>query len=192
MSPDVWVMVWPAEAFRELAQSGGSGIRLALRRPLRMLVVLGAVGSLATSGRISLRLGAACAESALFLPLLAIVSVLLARGRKISLARAVDLFFMGYGPWTLWLIALAAEWAFLPPQRAYELLAYRRIWYFAALLVFLWSLIIDFWYLRRVCSRTPFQAVGWLAMQRLIVWTAGLGIFLGASGWQVVASRFGP
>ena len=191
MAPDVWVMFRPGRAYATLAATDGRGAWIAFRRPLRLLFVLAAAGSLLTSGRISLRLVVACAECALFLPLLLVASAALAGGRTVSLARAIDLFFMSLGPWMLWVLPLTALWAFLPAERAYELLEYRWLWYWAALAAFAWSCIIDFWFLRRVCGRSPGHAVAWLAAQRLIVWIAGLAIFLGGSGWQVVATRFG-
>ena len=191
MPPDIWVMLRPGEAFAQLAGGDSRSLWIALRRPLLILLVLAAVGSLATSGRISLRLLLACAAGAVYIPLFLLLSIIVARGRAVSLARAIDLFFMGHGPWTLWLVALGAEWAFLPPERAYELLAYRNLWYLAGFLAFLWSVIIDFWYLRRVFAKTAAQATRWLLLQRVVVWTTGMAIFLGNSGWQVICARLG-
>ncbi|HUA59160.1 MAG TPA: hypothetical protein VML19_10425 [Verrucomicrobiae bacterium] len=191
MAPDVWVMFRPGQAYAMLAGNDGSGARIAFRRPVRLLFVLAIAASLLTSRRISLRLIVACAECALFLPLLLVASAALARGRTVSLARAIDLFFMSLGPWMLWLFSLTALWAFLPAERAYELLEYRWIWYWAALVAFVWSCVIDFWFLRRVCAQSAVKAILWLTGQRLIVWIAGLAIFLGGSGWQVLEARFG-
>ena len=193
-SPDLWVAFQPAAAFRHLAQDERRGGRwLALRRPLYLVLLLAAFGSLATSGRVSLRLLIGCAECAAFVPVLAIATLALIRGRRSRLpfSRAIDLFLMGHLPWSLWVIAAAAEWAFVPTVTAYDWLKYRWVWELAAGVAFVWSCLIDFWFLRCVFQKTPFQAVRDLLLQRSIAWTAALAIFVGSGGWQVVATRLG-
>lgn len=191
VSPDLWVMFRPAEAFQHIVRDEGGGRWAALRRPLSLVLLLAAFGSLATSGRLSLRLLAGGAECAAFLPLLMIASLALIRRRTIPFARAIDLFFMGHGPWSLWIVALTAVWAFVPAIKAYQWLEYRWAWYLAAAVAFVWSCYIDFWFLRCVFRKTTSQAVRDLMVQRSIAWVVALAVFLGGSGWQVVATRFG-
>jgi hypothetical protein len=123
--------------------------------------------------------------------LLLIASLTLIGRRTVSFARAIDLFFMGQGPWSLWLIALAAVWAFVPAVKAYEWSEYRWAWYLGAGVAFVWSGYIDFWLLRCVFRKTSGQAVRDLAVQRSITWIVAMAVFLGASGWQVIATRLG-
>ncbi len=68
-----------------------------------MVLLLGCLVSLVTAGSVSLRLFAAGASNALFVPLLEIgVLAGLWRGKRaVGFSRTVDLFFMGHGPWVL-------------------------------------------------------------------------------------------
>jgi hypothetical protein len=140
---------------------------------------------------LSPRLLIGCAECAVFLPLLLVAALALVRDRKFPFTLAIDLFFTGHVPWSLWIIALASVWAFTPPVQAYQWLAYRWVWYCAAGAAFVWSCYIDFWFLRRVFDRTPLQAVRDLVVLRSVAWTIGMAVFVGAAGWQVIATRFG-
>jgi len=190
-SPDLWVMFRPAQAFPHLLKDPAGGRWMALRRPLLLILMLAAFASLATSGRLSLRLLTAGAECAVFLPPLMIASLALLRRPAIPFARVIDLFFMGHGPWTLWIVAFASAWAFIPADKAFYWFQFRAAWLVPALGSFLWSGYIDFWFLRCVFRKTAGQALRDLAVQRTIAWIPGLAIFLGAGGWQVLASRFG-
>jgi hypothetical protein len=190
-SPDLWVMFRPAQAFPHLLKDPAGGRWMAVRRPLFLILILAAFASLATSGRLSLRLLTAGAECAVFLPPLMIGSLALIRRPAIPLARAIDLFFLGHGPWTLWIVAFASVWAFVPAAKAFSWFPYREAWLAAAVAAFLWSSYIDFWFLRCVFRKTAAQALRDLAVQRTIAWIVGLAVFVGAGGWQVLASRFG-
>src|SRR5580693_3597482 len=109
-SPDLWVMFRPAQAFPHLLKHTAGGRWMALRRPLFLILMLASFVSLATSGRLSLRLLTAGAECALFLPPLMIASLAHFRRPGVPFARVIDLFFLGHGPWTLWIVAFASVW----------------------------------------------------------------------------------
>jgi hypothetical protein len=156
-----------------------------------MILLLASFVSLATSGRLSLRLLAGGAECALFLPALLIASLALVRRRTVPWAESIDLFFLGHGPWSLWLLALASVWAFVPAVKAFAWFHNLWVWYLGAAVAFVWSCYIDFWFLRCVFGRTAPQAARDLAVQRCIVWPIGLAVFVGAAGWQVLATRLG-
>ncbi len=149
--------------------------------------------ALITSSRLTLRLVAPATIYWSFVPLLEIVSLAAVTWHKrriISLTRSVDLFFMGHAPWSLWLIAFAAVWAFVPPIQVFAWTAKGWIWYDSALIVAAWSAYIDFWFFRCVLEETPVTAGRDLLLQRLICWSGGLLCFLASSAWTVVAPRF--
>jgi hypothetical protein len=129
-----------------------------------------------------------------FVPLLEIASLAAVCGgrrRVRSLPRTIDLFFMGHGPWSLWLAGFAAIWAFIPAVQVFAWSAKGWIWYGSAFLVLVWSGYIDFCFFRFALERTPAQASRDLLFQRLICWIPALLCFLASSAWTVIAPRLG-
>src|SRR5437867_1910507 len=101
-SAEARVLIAPARAYRELLQSLdlGRASALLLRRPLLLLLFLGATISALASGRFSVRLIVDGALSFAFVPAiemaaLAIVAGRRARARALPFANASDLFFAG-------------------------------------------------------------------------------------------------
>jgi hypothetical protein len=191
-SPDVWVMLRPAMAYQWLVrQKIDEGNWTAAQRPLFMIVLLGCLVSLVTAGSLSLRLFAAGAINALFVPLLEIgVLVGLWRSKRtIPFSRTVDLFFMGHGPWVLYLLVFSAIWAFASPTDAFVLTAR---WMWSLLVVALvWSAYIDFCFLRHVLPESAARAAGKLLALRIITWSVGLVIFGGGSLWPEIVRKLG-
>jgi hypothetical protein len=189
-SPDVWVMLRPAMAYQWLVrQKIDEGNWTAAQRPLFMIVLLGCLVSLVTAGSLSMRLFAAGAINALFVPLLEIgVLVGLWRGKRtIPFSRTVDLFFMGHGPWVLYLLVFSAIWAFASPTEAFVLTAR---WMWSLLVVALvWSAYIDFCFLRHVLPESAARAAGKLLALRVITWGIGLVIFGGGSLWPEILRK---
>ncbi|MGA7379451.1 MAG: hypothetical protein WBX03_01255 [Terriglobales bacterium] len=186
-SPDVWVMLRPGEAYPWLARQGaGEGTWGAAQRPLFMVLLLGCLVSLVTAGSVSLRLLAAGAISGLFVPLLEIgVLAGLWRGRRTSsFPRAVDLFFMGHGPWVVYLLIFSAIWAFASPILAFVLTG-RWMWFLLGV-VFLWSAYVDFCFMRYVLRERRSRACAKLLVLRVITWGIGLEIFGGGSLWPEI------
>jgi len=183
-SPDVQVMLRPAGAYQELAQQA-SGERKwsAMRRPAFMVFLLGCLVSLVTAGALSPRLFAAGALNALFVPLLEIgVLAGVWRSRRATpFSRTVDLFFMGHGPWVLWLLVMCAIWVFASPSHAFFLTGH-GMWFLLGV-VAVWSGYIDFCFLRYVLKESAKKAVGSLVILRVITWSVGLVIFGGGSLW---------
>ena len=79
-------------------------------RPALMALVIGGFVTLGNSGELlpTLLLGSAVAWSWVPLLQMAIAAPLiaLARRRRIRVCSALDLFFVGHGPWSLWLLAV--------------------------------------------------------------------------------------
>jgi hypothetical protein len=186
-------MIQPARAWPRLAALRAEpGAWLWLRRPLLIAAVFGCMVSLMTSGRLTLRLAVPAALYCSFVPLCEIVALAAVPGRrKLPLAQAIDLFFIGQAPWMLWLTYFAAVWAFASPVHVFGWAS--RPWAFdrCAMLAAAWSLYIDFWFFRCVFGHSPVAVIRDLLVQRTISWTAGLAIFLSSAGVQVLATRLG-
>ena len=146
------------------------------------------------SGRLTLRLALPASCYWTFVPLVEIVALFLASpaARRIRpWQQTIDLFFTGHAPWLLWLIAFSAYWAFLPTMAAASWPPRFSVWYFSAGIVAGVSACVDFRFFRLVLQCTPWQAARLLLLQRILAWGGGLAIFLGSSGYQVLATRFG-
>jgi hypothetical protein len=174
VSDELEVLLRPATAYRRLAKVGGTG---GWSRPAMFALVCGCVASLATSGRVTLRLAGPATLYAALIPLveIAVLRVLLRRG----IAKASDLFFMGHAAWSLWLIAIGGIFAFVDPISAHRITG--PPWGLTSLaLVIAWSAYTD-WCFFRVVS--PGRAGRNLMVQRVACWSTGLAIFGGGSLW---------
>jgi len=165
----------------------------ALRRPLLVAVIFGCAVSLMDAGRLTLRLALPATLYWTFVPLvetLALFTASRAARRSGSWPRTIDLFFMGHEPWLFWVVAFSVYWAFLPAVAAFSWPPSGiRVWYIAAGLTAAWSAYLDFCFFRDVLQCTRWQAGRDLLLQRSLAWSAGLAIFLGSSGMQVIATR---
>jgi hypothetical protein len=191
-SADVWVMLRTAKAYEWLSRQGGSdGNWAAAQRPLFMVFLLGCLVSLVTAGSVNLRLFADGAGNALFVPLLEIVVLggLWRSKRTMVFSRTVDLFFMGHGPWVLWILAMCAIWTFASPSQAF-LLTGRWMWILLGV-VGLWSGYIDFVFLRDVLRLNAARAGVSLLAMRVLTWSVGLVIFGGGSLWPEMIRKLG-
>jgi hypothetical protein len=193
-SPDVWVMLNPAAAYRLLVrESPGGGIWLVLKRPLLLAFVLGCTMSLITTASLTLRLVGPATIYWSFVPLVetgALAAVCWSERRIVSFPRAIDLFFTGHGPWTLWLIGLSAIWSFFPPVKAFSLTG--AVWlYGASAIVILWSAYIDFCFFRFVVGRNRTRAGRDLLLHRSISWSLIIAIFGEPVIWPDMVGRFG-
>jgi len=118
-SREVKIMLHPAASYEQLAGVSASETRIAaLRRPLFVAFLLGCMVSLIASQRLTFRhvAGGAISASCILVGQIAALAVLCGRERGLSFWRAIDLFFMGYGPWSLWILGVSAIWAFASPM----------------------------------------------------------------------------
>jgi hypothetical protein len=189
-SPYVQVMLRPAAAYQELARLPDiPSIWLAVRRPLLFAIVLGCTVSFAASGRLTLRLVFPAIIYAALVPLIEVLA-LRAVHAKSPFSRSLDLFFAGFGPWLLWLLAFATIWTFASPVNAFRWTGPRWDLYVVGALA-LWSGYIDFCFFRYVFQRSPRRAARDLLVQRAISWTLAVLIFGGGSLWSELVGSLG-
>jgi hypothetical protein len=119
VSTELDLIVAPRATYAALASTLGTprtpgALRLALRRPVLVAVVLGVAVALASTRRVSpaLVLSTTLAWSYVVVVQIAIALLFVSKAarRTVGLARALDLFFAGHAPWSLFLLA-AAAWA---------------------------------------------------------------------------------
>jgi hypothetical protein len=160
------------------------------RRPLLMAAVLGCAISLMTAGRLTARLIGPAAVYWSFVPLLQIAGLwVVCRGAPG--AKRIDRFLASNAPWLLWTTAFAAVWGLGPSPWVIGRTWFSTFWYVLAGAAAVWAGIRDYRFSRQVLGRAHAQALGDVAMERMVAWPAGLAIFLWSSGSQVVASVLG-
>ena len=105
--------VSPSGAYRRLlAADQGTTWRRALERRALVALLVGGTVAIASTGRVppALLLSTTLSWSWVVLVQVAIAMVMtrpLPRGRAVSATRAIELWFAGHVPWTLWLLAVA-------------------------------------------------------------------------------------
>jgi hypothetical protein len=92
----------------------------ALRRPALVALVLGVAAAMGATGRVTPALLLSTVVCWSFVVVLQmVIALLLIAGparRTVGIARALDLFFAGHAPWSLWMLAVVA-WAPSPVGR---------------------------------------------------------------------------
>ena len=116
---------WAALLSRDIlrpagARAEGGDVLTALRRPLLVAIVLGVSTAISATGRVtpSLVLSTTlCWSFVVVLQAVIAIALIAAPARRtVGLPRALDLFFAGHAPWSLWMLA-AAAWAPSPIGR---------------------------------------------------------------------------
>ena len=172
-----------------------SDSRLAFRKPLLIAFLLGCTVSCVTSAGLTARIVIPATVYWSFIPLVQIASLPLvcwADRDRVSLARAIDRFFAGYLPWTIYLIGLAAIWSFLSPPEQRLSSTISVVWLEAgALVAALWSVFIYYRFFRFVLCRTAGTAVRDLLIQRFVSWSVAVFIIGAPTVWSELAGRIG-
>jgi hypothetical protein len=117
ISPEIHVMLSPMRAYAVYAPAHTrSGLWIAIRRPLFVALLLGvaiamtATHTVAAPVVVSVTL---CWSVAVVIQLVtALIVVGPSSRRTVPMSRALDLFFLGHAPWSLWLLAVGgmATW----------------------------------------------------------------------------------
>lgn len=175
MSPEILLMVAPRRTYALLARTTGPVNELtALRRPFIVALVLGVSAAMGATGRVTpaLLLSTMLCWSFVVVLQLAIALPLIAgpARRTVGLARAVDLFFAGHAPWSLWMLAVVA-WAPSPVGRP--------IWpaLVAAIVPFVLTPRIVSAFFREVLELDPRRAMSRTAAQQALTWLTFIALY---------------
>ncbi len=179
-APVIAVMLRPAATYADLARDPPRPTFLALlRRPALFALLLGACISLSTTGRLTLRLlpsGALLWSFAPALQMIAAAAVIRRFGRgRLSLPAGLDLYFLGLGPWSLWLLGVAGLVSSVSPEQTatwgFSLLA-------TAVVPLVWSGVITYGFLRGALALGRRRALLGLALHGAFVLGPVLAFFL--------------
>lgn len=173
------MLVRPRATYRELAaedERGGSIVR----KPAMVALVLGCLVSALGAGRLHVWLIVDGAVSFAFVPIIELIAfAIVARGgarRRMPFARAVDLYFVGFAPWLVWFVGLAAVGGVMSPREVGP-------WFmpavFASVFPLMWAARLDFLFFREVMQRSTAGAFRDLVLHRAIAWTGAVGYFFG-------------
>ena len=117
ISPEVHVMLSPTRAYAAYAPAHTrSGLWIALRRPLFVALLLGVTIAMSATHTVAAPVVVSVTICWSVAVLIQLVTGLIVVGpssrRAVPLSRAVDLFFLGHAPWSLWLLVVAgmATW----------------------------------------------------------------------------------
>lgn len=163
-------MTAPSRAYSRLAPGHRSSLAGALKRPLVAAIVLGAAVCIYATGRMTLELALSAILTwsfAVAVQTVAAVALVASSNRRASsLPAAFDLFFMGHGPWSLWLIAAAASSAWLPRPARMDLIVATT-----AAVPIAWTAVIVFAFCRMVLNDAPRPAVVRTLLHQSLIWT---------------------
>jgi hypothetical protein len=182
LSDEARIAFGPAEAYCELlAHDGQVGWRRALERPAFVILLVGALVSIAATGRVSFSLVASTAIAWSFAVALqlALGAILIASApaRRPSLPRALHLWFAGHLPWSLWFLVATATVRLLPSAPLWPILA-------STILAIAWTAAIAAAFCRTVLGAT--RPGSWLRAATHQVLMVGLVlsyIAWAAGGW---------
>ncbi len=160
---------------------------------LQQAFVLGCAVSMLASGRLSARLIADGAMSFAFVPFFQALAlaVVWRTGRRParSLRLALPEFGPGNRPWLVWIVAVTAVAALVPPR---DIGPWIRPVLFSASVPIVWSVILDFHFFRDTGVQSPGGAIRDLVLHRAIAWTGAGLYFLGLAAWAEVVPRLAP
>jgi len=185
---DVRILLAPFSTYRRRREAGTGKRGLAwLARPLLLVVMMGAFVTVGHGGELlpTLLVGSSLAFA--WIPFLQILLVApfiaLARPAPLSWSRAVDLFFLGHGPWSLWLWFLCVVVLARPPAGVAELAGAPWLLPSAALAAG-WTAVILFAYFRTVLALSGARAFVFTAAYQAAIGTCAY-LFVGATTYRV-------
>ncbi len=186
-SDELRVMFAPAATYQRLLSDPlRRGWRATLARPALFALIIGAFVTLTSSGQLypSLLLGSALGWAWPSALQLLVATPLLAVGRRraLPLSSALDLFFLGHGPWSLWLLG-AAAWMMADLPEALSTLPLIPLLLSASLPI-AWTVFIAWGFARTVLALPAWLALLGVLVYQAIIWGAAY-LFVGAATFRL-------
>lgn len=162
--------------YRQLSTApDDGGVWVMIRRPLFVLLVVGSFVSITVSGHLTVSL---LFDGMFFWSFVPILQVILMAGiviifgrQRIPTSNAMDLFFMGHGPWLLWLLAIAATCLFYPVKQFFLWpIQWGWVLPISLLAAWIWSSVTSFAFLRGVLGLSKLRASALLVVYTLLLW----------------------
>ena len=186
LSPEVRIALAPDKTYRELAaRTEHVGAWRMLHRPLVALVVIATAVPIMAVQRITIALFAASIASFGFVVLIQMLVgagiIASARSRRVSMPRALDLWFAGHAPYSLCLLTVAAVFASTPYASLDGLVA-------LAIVPAAWTAVIVAAFCRHVLGTSRAGARWRAAVHFVLIWAIAFELVaLSAGGWFQIA-----
>ena len=182
LSADVLIALAPDSTYRALAADDERvGVWRMLGRPLIVALVIGTAVPIMAVQRVTLGLLAWSTLSFSFAIAIqmAVGAVIIgsSRARRAGVPRALDLWFAGHVPYSLWLLIVAA-WFATRPTASLDLLI------FVAVIPAAWTAVIVAAFCRHVLGTTRAGARWRAAVHFVVIWAVAFELLaLAAGGW---------
>ena len=164
-----------------------------LERPIAFTLILGSAISLATTGVISPLLILSAITYWSVVPLVHIFALWIVwkkSGRAVAFPRAIDTFFAGFTPWTVWLIGFGGLWALPFALTSVWLNGFRLVWlYGGSAAAAAMSLYSDYRFFRFAWQLGSSDARRLLIVHRCITWPILLLIIGAPTIWSETTGR---
>ena len=191
LSTELQLALAPAHTYGRLVASG-EGSRAGVFGPLAFSALATALTVTFLSARwATLELVAIVGASwsfTLALQAVAACAVILPSRRRVGLARAFELFFLGHAPWTLFMLAVGA--LAIAGQGAFGAITGVIV---SGVLPTIWTGIIVAAFTRVVLAAGPGEASLRAVFHQVLIWTFGLSyIAWAAGGWMRIVQAVTP
>jgi hypothetical protein len=188
MSEDLAVMLAPLASYRRLIEPPPApGVRSLLRGPARVALVVGTFVTLTSVGQAlpTLLLGSVFSWS--WVPALQALAaaplIAVARGRRVPFSSAMDLFFRGHLPWSLWLMGLAVLMMARFPHGLVASPDLGKL-LLTALVPIAWTWVITFAYCRVVLALRWWWAAAGTLLYQGVIWSSAY-LYVGAATFRL-------
>ena len=189
--PDVRLAFSPLDTYRELTKERTAGTwRQALERPAFVALLVGTLVTMSSAGRVTIGLVVVGVLCWAFVPALQILAgaiiIRSARGRATSVARSIELLFIGHLPWSLWLLTVFGAFTFSTWPLSLAVLV------LSTLIPTVWTTAIVFAFCRTALGDSPGGARIRTMAHQAIIWTFVVSYLLVVSGlWPRVLAAIG-
>ena len=185
-------MTSPLGADPRLAPGHRASPAGALKRPLLVAIILGTTVCIYALHRVTLGLAVSAVLTWSFAVavqvLAAAVLIASSRRRTLGLSPAIDLLFMGHGPWSLWLLTAAAWAAWLPRPAKMDFIVVAT-----AVVPTAWTALIVFFFCRAVLNDEPRHALVRTLFHQSLSWSfAGVYIAVVVQLWPRLIGALAP
>jgi hypothetical protein len=184
IAPELRLLTAPSAQYRQAvavaaSPSSFSPWRGALGRPLFTALLTGTSTAIAATGRVSWALvvsGTVCWGFVALVQMGTAVALVSSANRRVSLPRALALFFLGHAAWSLWLLAAVAALLVVPVAARHP-----QAILIAALVPAAWTGIVIFAFCRQVLELNPRQAAIRTVLHQMVTY----GVIVLYIGWAV-------
>ena len=188
LSDEIQVMFAPRVAYRRLAADPPRvGVPALFWRPALVALVIGGFVTLANTGELYPTLFAGSALAWSWVPLLqmtlAAPLIALFRRRSVPLSSALDLFFVGHGPWSLWLLAFTLLMMSRLPAGMGSL-GWLKPMLLSSLVAVAWTWVLLFSFARAVLGASRWAAALFTLLYQSVLWQCA-HFYVGAATYRL-------